>query len=234
MSFFRIYQYLVPAVLFPASYYFWWRRFDHRHDFVLLAMSMPVVFAYVIPGLGTNWLRLWEFKTRWRLGRFRPHHGFVFGTATSLLAFVCLDARPPSRAGLELFRDGFILGSVLAFWNWLYDVYAIRAGFIVVYNRRYHDRAGPEAVATAYAPVVFGAFGACYGVALALSRYYLLEVGCRECFWWLLIGGSLAGLVVPVLAFVLYSLATEGETGLRTYEGRDDHVEADTTQRSGT
>jgi hypothetical protein len=46
---------------------------------VLLALSMPVVSAYVVPGLGTNWLRLWEFTTRLRLGRFRLPPGALHG-----------------------------------------------------------------------------------------------------------------------------------------------------------
>jgi len=215
-------------VLFPVSYYLWWQYADHRHDVVLLALSMPVVFAYVIPGLGTNWLRLWEFNTRWRLGRFRPHHGFVFGTATSLFGLLCIDALPAKPGGLDVVRTAFVLGSVLAFWNWLYDVYAIKAGFVVVYNRPYHEGAGPEAVATAYAPVFFGTFGACYGVALALSRH---TVDWGSGIWWLIAGGNLAGLVVPVLAFVAYSSLTQGETGLQSYEGRDEHVRAHATRR---
>ena len=83
---FSIYQYAAPATLFPAGYYLWLQRLQHDHSLVLLTLSMPVLFAYVIPGLGTNWLKLWEIHPRWRVGRFRPHHGFVFGTATSLFA----------------------------------------------------------------------------------------------------------------------------------------------------
>ena len=75
-------------------------------------MSLPITFAYVIPGIGTNWLRLWEFNTRFRLGRFRPHHGLVFGTATSLLAMLTLE--PGASTGvLGILRGGFVLGSVL-------------------------------------------------------------------------------------------------------------------------
>ena len=225
MRFFRIYEYVAPLVLFPASYYLWLRRFDYRHDFVLLTLSMPVVFAYVIPGLGTNWLKLWEFNTRWRLGRFRAQHGFVFGSATSLLALLCLEPQPPGVEWFGLLRAGFIMGSVLACWNWLYDTYAIKAGLIVVYNLQYSKGLGPEAVATAYAPVFFGAFGVCYGIAISVYRYHLLELGCRHCFWWLLIGGTLAGLLVPVLTFVLYSYATDGVSGLEACQMESDHPE---------
>ena len=113
MRLLNLYQYLAPVLLFPVSYWLWWQRCDHSHACAILFLSMPVLFAYVIPGLGTNWLGLWEFNTRWRLGKFRPHHGFVFGTATSLFALLCIEP-PTAKLGLwEMVRSGFLLGSAL-------------------------------------------------------------------------------------------------------------------------
>jgi hypothetical protein len=223
MRAFRLYEIAAPLVLFPASYYLWLARFDGRHDFVLLALSMPVVFAYVIPGLGTNWLELWEFNTRLKLGKFRAQHGFVFGSATSLFALLCLERQAAGAGWFELLRAGFVMGSVLAFWNWLYDIHAIKAGLIVVYNLPYSRGLGAEAIATAYAPVFFGSFGACYGITIALARYHLLERGCRDCAWWLFAGGTSAGLVLPVAAFVIYSYAMDGVSGLEAYKEGSDH-----------
>ncbi len=217
MKFLNFYQYITPIIFFPLSYTLWLRQLDGDHKLVWLMLSVPVLFAYIIPGLGTNWLRLWEFNTRLRLGKFRPHHGFVFGAATSLIALLCLGALPPAFGALEFIRAGFILGSVLAFWNWLYDRYAIKAGFIVVYNKAYAENKGPEAIAADYAPVLFGAFGVCYGVAIRLNQYYLLELGRWDYYGLLLVISNLAGLVVPVLVFVLYSYLKYGETGLRAY-----------------
>jgi hypothetical protein len=217
MKFFNLYQYLAPIILFPLSYYLWLRQFEGNHAFVWLMLSIPILFAYIIPGLGTNWLRLWEFNTRLRLGRFRPHHGFVFGAATSLIAWLCVAGPAAPFSSPELFRTGFILGSVLAFWNWLYDMVAIKAGFIVVYNKPYAENRGPEAIAADYAPLLFGVFGLCYGFTIRLSQYYLLELGRWDYYGLLLIGGILAGLIVPVLTFILYSTLRYGETGLRAY-----------------
>ena len=56
MRFFNIYQFLAPAVLVPLSYWLWWLRYDGQHDVVLLMLSMPVLFAYIIPGVGTIFL----------------------------------------------------------------------------------------------------------------------------------------------------------------------------------
>ena len=218
MQFFRLYQYLVPTLLFPLCYWLWLIRYDYDHRLTLLVLSIPIVFSYVVPGLGTNWLKIWEFNTRWRLGRFRPQHGFLFGTATSLFGLLCLGFPPKDFSTIEIIRAGFIMGSALAFWNWVYDVHAIRVGFLVVYNRAYSENRGPEAIATEYCPVFFGIFGVCYGVSIRVCEYYLAELGRFDLYWPLLVACQLIVVACPVVAFILLSLLTTGETGLRSYQ----------------
>jgi hypothetical protein len=216
MTFFRWYQFVVPVTLFPLSYVLWLRRYDGDHALVWLALSMPVLFAYVIPGLGTNWLGLWEINTRFRLGRFRPHHGFVFGTATSLFGLLCV---PDAAAGFNLgacLRAGLVTGSVIGFWNWLYDIYAIKSGFISIYTRLAADGEPAEVVATHHAPVYFGVFGACYGVCLQLAD--ALSAGSQVAVYLTLaVAGNVAAVALPVLAYVGWSFATLGESGLKAY-----------------
>jgi hypothetical protein len=216
MTFFRWYQFVVPLVLFPSSYLLWLRRYDGDHALVWLALSLPVLFAYVIPGLGTNWLRLWEINTRFRIGRFRPHHGFVFGTATSLFGLVCV---PESAAGFDLgacLRAALLTGSVIGFWNWLYDIYAIKSGFIRINTRLAAEGQPAEVVATSHAPVYFGVFGACYGVCLQLVD--ALSAGRNPgVLISLAVAGNLAAMLLPVLAYVLWSFLTLGESGLKAY-----------------
>ena len=216
MKFFRWYQFVVPLTLFPVSYLLWLRRYDGDHSLVWLALSMPVLFAYIVPGLGTNWLGLWEINTRFRIGRFRPHHGFVFGTATSLFGLLCV---PEAATGFSLtncLRAGLITGSVIGFWNWLYDIYAIKWGFISIYTRLAADGQPAEVVATHHAPAYFGVFGACYGVCLYLVD--ALAAGSQSAVYVaLVVAGNLSAVVLPVLAYVLWSFATQGESGLKAY-----------------
>jgi hypothetical protein len=176
---------------------------------------MPVVSAYIVPGLGTNWLRLWEFDTRLRMGRFRPQHGFVFGTATSLLALLCVQPVGPALHWLDVLRAAFVMGSVLGFWNWWYDIYAIKAGILRVYNRAYADGQGAAAIATDYAPVYFGAFGAAYGAVLHIGQALLLSPGGEHWLLPLLLIGTAVVLVVPVLAYVVVAYLQTGTTGLK-------------------
>ncbi len=220
MKFFHIYQYAAPLILLPLSYVLWLNRFDGHHRLVWFALSLPILSAYVIPGIGTNWLKLWEFNTRFKLGRFRPHHGFVFGSAISLLALICVDAPAAPEVGTIL-RSGFITGSVLAFWNWIYDIRAIKVGFITMYNRQHAEGRGAEAIATDYAPIFFFMFGLCYGIALHLGQYYLLQQQRWDLFGWLLIVCNLIVLTLPVSAFVGQSYLKNGYSGLKPYQTKE-------------
>jgi hypothetical protein len=221
MRFFDVYQYAGPVLLLPLGYWLWSERYDGDARLIALAMSVPIVFAYVIPGIGTNYLRLWEFDTRFRLGRFRPHHGFVFGSATSVLSWLALDYPPRSYDTVEFLRSALVLGSVLAFWNWLYDCYAIKAGFIHVYTAPYARGESAEAIATDYAPVLFGTFGACYGVCLRWFERTLIYDQSVEPLWLLAVVSHAACLICPVAAYAALSFARRGEFGLRTYQGVD-------------
>jgi len=219
MKFFHIYQYAAPLILLPLSYVLWLNRLEGYHRLVWFALSMPILSAYVIPGIGTNRLKLWEFNTRFKLGRFRPHHGFVFGSAISLLALVCVDPPAAEFSLPALLRAGFISGSVLAFWNWLYDIRAIKVGFIVMYNRQHAQGEGPEAIATDYAPIFFFTFGTLYGAALYAGQYILLTLNRWDLFIPLLIVCNLIILTVPVSAFIAQSYLKNGYSGLRPYQG---------------
>jgi len=223
MRFFQIYQYAAPLVLLPLGFWLWHNRFGDLR-LAGLALSLPVVYAYFIPALGTNWLKLWEFNTRFRLGRFRPHHGFVFGAATSVLAIATLPKLESGFGVGEMLRSAFVLGSVLAFWNWLYDARAIRVGFIKVYTRSYHEGADPETIAARHAPILFGTFGACYGVSLRVLESRLGIGGEWQSAWWL--GGlcHLACNALPVLAYLAASRLRSGEWGLRSYERKTNEV----------
>ena len=219
MKFFRIYEYAAPLLLFPLAYWLWLGRYDGNHRLVLLVLSFPILFAYVVPGLGTNWLKLWEFHTRLKIGRYRLHHGFVFGSATSLLGLLCLDF-PPHTFGLgEIVRSAVVMGSVVAFWNWLYDIRAIKSGLISIYLRKSSRLQPAEVLASDYCPVFFGSVGFCVGSSVRICEYYILELGREDLYWWLFLACNVVIIVVPVLAYVTYSLLTTGETGLRSYQG---------------
>jgi hypothetical protein len=210
---FELYQYVAPAILAPLSFWLWWRTYDGNLQLTLLAWLLPIIYAYVVPGVGTNVLKVWEFDTRIRVGRFRPHHGFVFGSATAMLAWICHRHLATSIA--DVLTESFVLASVLGFWNVLYDLHAIRAGILRVYNQPWADGKGPEAVTMDYAPWFFAGFGAVYGAGLGVSELLAeRELTGPVCAAWFLILLG-AAISVPVLGYRHRSFKLHGHSGCR-------------------
>lgn len=210
----RLYQYLGPLVLTPLSLALWWREYGDARQ-ALVVWAIPVLWAYIVPGIGTNVCKVWEFDVAWKLGRFRPHHGFVFGSATSMLAWLVHGEAAHSLA--DVVRQAFVLCAVLGFWNILYEIRAIRIGLLRVYNQPWADGAGPEAIALDYSPWFFGGFGAAYGACIAALELHAAAggpLGAAEALA-LLGGGLLACIALPVLGFMRHSMKTHGHAGTR-------------------
>lgn len=217
---FEWYQYLAPIILTPLSFWLWWTSFEHNIYLVLMAWLLPIVYAYIVPAVGTNILKVWEFDTRLRLGRFRPHHGFVFGSATSTLVWLC--QLEPARSGFEVLKTGFIVASVLGLWNIIYDIRAIRSGILKVYNQPWADRQGAEAIALDYAPWFFAGFGAVYGGSIAgaqwMSANGMFNFAQFVWFFPLLLTLSIA---VPVFGYRWRSFRMHGHSGCRPVERKN-------------
>lgn len=165
-----IYQYAAPAILTPLAYWLWLGAYGGDQRLAILALAVPIAFAYIVPGIGTNVLGVWEFDTRFRLGKFRPHHGFVFGSATAMLTLpvFALGTAEPSLG--RALAAGFVTASLLAFWNWLYDIAAIRAGVLKVYNQPWAEGRSAAEIAADYAPIFFGGFGFVYGAGIVAGE----------------------------------------------------------------
>lgn len=209
----RIYQYIAPALLTPLSFYLWWNEYQNLPQ-VLVAWLIPVLWAYIVPGIGTNLCKVWEFDVRWKLGRFRPHHGFVFGSTTAMITWLIHGDTANSIA--DVLRFAVILCSVLGFWNLLYEIQALRIGVLKVYNQPWADGSGEEAVALDYAPWFFGGFGAVHGLVIGFLEYLVHRDGLPDAsasLAYLLVALVLC-IAVPVSGFVRYSLRTHGHAGV--------------------
>ncbi|MCP4073452.1 MAG: hypothetical protein GY742_17195 [Hyphomicrobiales bacterium] len=210
-----IYQYIFPVVLTPMGYWLWWRHYGHDHALAILVFLIPILFAYIVPGVGTNVLKVWEFNTRFRLGRFRPHHGFVFGSVTSLFVLLVIGQPNGDAQVSDMLISGFIVASVLGFWNWLYDIIAIKAGVLKVYNQPFADKKGAEAIATDYAPIFFGGFGFIYGAGIKLAERIL--TGNVSMWVWSItfVGILLFAIILPVTIYIAWSLHAHGHNGCK-------------------
>ena len=213
--FFNAYEYAGPAILTPLAIWLWWRHYDGNAALAALAVGVPIVHAYAVPGIGTNVLRMWAFNTRLKLGRFRPHHGFLFGTATAMLAlpFAGTPLGTPDTAAA--WQAGLVIGLVLLAVNWVYDALAIRSGVLEVYNQPAADGASPWHIAGDYVFWFFGLFGLLYGVGLKLAEPVLRADA--NPLTALLIGAAMvaATAIIPSAGYVAASMLRHGHNGLR-------------------
>lgn len=214
---FEIYQYVAPAILTPFSFWLWWQTYNENLWLTLTAWLIPILYAYVVPGIGTNVLKVWEFDIRLRLGRFRPHHGFVFGSTTATIAWLCHGGLAVSA--LDVFKISFVFASVLGFWNVLYDVKAIESGILRVYNQPWADEKGAEAIALDYAPWFFAGFGAVYGAGVGFSEWLVTQGFLNwETFAWLFSSVLVFAIALPVWGYRRRSFKAHGHSGCRPVE----------------
>lgn len=216
-----LYAYLAPAVLTPLAFWLWWKTYQSQLAPVLMAWLIPILYAYIVPAVGTNVLKVWEFDTRLRLGRFRPHHGFVFGSATAMVGWCCHTGVASDL--WAVLQRSLIYASVLGFWNILYEIRILKAGILRVYNQPWADGQGAEAVALDYAPWFFAGFGAIYGAGLGLAEWwenhYHLTAGHYVALFLAVLGLCVA---IPVFGYRHCSFRNHGHSGCRPVmkEGR--------------
>jgi hypothetical protein len=212
---FEAYQYVAPALLTPLAAWLWWRHYDGNVALAAIALAVPIAYAYVVPGIGTNLLQVWEFDTRLRLGRFRPHHGFVFGSATAMLVLPVIGAPVANPTMLGVLARGMAVAGILGVLNWLYDALAIRAGFLKVYNQPWADGRDAWTIASDYAPWFFGGFGLIYAAGLKLAEGALLVEPATSRALGVGLAILAATLTLPTLGYVIKSYARHGHHGCR-------------------
>lgn len=209
-----VYQYLAPAVLAPASFVLWHREYAGDLKLVAAAWLVPVLWAYIVPGIGTNVLKVWEFDVRLRLGHFRPHHGFVFGSFTSMLAW--LVHAGPVHDVFGVAREALVLCSVLGFWNLIYDIKALQSGILRVYNQPWAEGQPEAAVALDYAPWFFGAFGAVYGAGIGTMEWLAATESLSLPVFVPAISLTLTfSIALPTAGYILQSRRKHGHWGTR-------------------
>jgi hypothetical protein len=212
---FEAYQYVMPAVLTPLGAWVWWRHYDGHAALAAIAVLVPIAHAYIVPGFGTNVLRMWEFDTHLKLGRFRPHHGFVFGSATAVLMLPAVGAPTAHPTLADLATSALIAALILGAVNWLYDVAAIRAGILKVYNQPWAEGRGPVAIVNDYAPWFFGGFGLIQGAGLKFAEGMLLPEAEPARAVAVGLGLLAATVTLPTLGYILQSYLRHGHHGCR-------------------
>jgi hypothetical protein len=165
MQFYKIYEIAAPLILFPLAICLWWNTSQDAHV-TLYAIGMPVAVAFLIPYIGIRLLNVWEIRSRHSNKGFRPHHGFMFGSATSVLCWFVYKTYLlfPATDSIWLFPIG--LGLIIGVVNFIFDMFAISQGILVVYNKSYSEGKSTLHISLQYAPIFFASFGIVYGFEL--------------------------------------------------------------------
>jgi hypothetical protein len=212
---FDAYQWIAFLVIYPSSLIIWYCILGDWVNVVLISV-LPVLVAYVIPGLGTNVTRLWEFNTKGKLGKFRWYHGFVLGASINLFGSTMYILSPTYQGIFSAALFGIVLGSFIAFWNWYYDILAIKSGFIILHNKPAAEGKSAEEIAMGYAPVYFFMLGAIYGVYIKLLQLHFSSP--LPFFKITFSFMHILALVLPTAVYALISQKTTGDWGIAKYE----------------
>ena len=213
--FYKIYQYIAFLILYPLSIYIWYLEL-HSLKKVLLIVLMPLIVAYIIPFLGTNVTKLWRFNTRFKLGNFRIYHGFVLSAFVNLFGCILYVISPEYKSLLELFFFALISGSFMGFWNWYYDIYAVKSGFMMVNNKLAHEKKSAHEIVTDYAPIYFFMFGFMYGIYIKVLEYHFNKP--IKNYWIVELILIICSLVFPTLIYAIISKIRHGVWGISYYK----------------
>ena len=224
--FYHVYQFIVPLLLFPFAWWLWWQRFGEDSRLASLVLFVPVIAYYVLVGIGVMRFRLWRFNTWPTIGGMRPHHGFVISTAAALFFYLCIRMVPVGGGGPGSIATAAFLGaSVFGFWNWWYETYAIKSGFISIYTRPVAEGATAEEAVTDYAPFFFGSMGAWYGAFVKTAENLLTGDHTASLYWLIGAAGGVGLVIVPVGTYMITNRIKHGDWGLESYvdviEGRE-------------
>ena len=213
-SFFNIYQYVAFFIIFPLIFFLWHKEIESL-KYTILFLILPIITAYIIPAVGTNITNLWEFNTSFMIGKFRIYHGFVLGSVTGLFGLMFYKVSPEYVNILNSLFFALICGAFIAFWNWVYDIYAVKCGFIIVNNKPAYENKSATEIVTDYAPVYFYMFGFVYAFYIKFLQYCMQVTNN-----YLVIGFViflLLFLLLPTLVYICYQYKKHRIFGISKY-----------------
>jgi hypothetical protein len=184
--------YLFPAIGFPLITYAWWRSSDGSWPFVVVAMGVPVLFGYLMPGVAIHVVKRWRMTSGPRVGSYYIHHGFVYGSKLAFVLLVVVRSLASVDTALDVASVIIVTGAATAFGGWWHDAQAVRAGKIAIDG-------GLEALAS-FAPPSYFAMGATYAcVVIAAHHIVARDAGTLA---WVFPSGLAIMCGIPTLVFL--------------------------------
>jgi hypothetical protein len=194
-------NYIYPFLGFPIFLWLWVR--DGSPAFAALVMGLPLVFGYVIPGIGTNILKMWRFHGPWLIGNYFIHQGFIYSATFGMELYLSFFPPAHGTEAWTLIGNMARTAAMMVFIGWSHDLIAVREGVIEIYNGPWKRGASPETIVAHSAPLCYALLGATYGAIATWGYRILVQDGNINALWWLF---PLAFAAMAVAASVPYLL----------------------------
>lgn len=197
-TFLFVYNKILPFVVFPAMAWLWATQTNLA--FAAFVMGLPLLYGYIVPGIGTNVIKLWRFfdQKPWMLGNYFIHHGFIYSAALSAALYITF-IPTAINDGWGWVVNMIRLAGLAGFVGWFHDTVALREGMLAMYNTPWKQGASPEAVAFHYGPLGFTSTGASFAACVLVAHHFLVVQNDPASLGWLVpLSLGLMALVVSV------------------------------------
>jgi hypothetical protein len=182
-NFLTVWVYIVPLPLF-AAFFFYWKSHFNSYQLSLYLLVAPLLYGYIVPGIGTNVMKKWKFHGPFKLGNFYAHHGFKYSANMNLWFFI-------ATYGLNFFSNlswekilitSIANGAIHGFFIWIHDTLSIKFGKIELTNILKKPGMSAEAQAFSFAPATFFALGFSFCLC---NLYFIPKIMQHEIHWFL-------------------------------------------------
>ena len=165
-------DFILPLPLTALMFYLWYLRTKNL-PFSLYVIVLPLLFGYIVPGIGTNILKLWAFKWKFmRVGNYFIHHGFMYAPYFALSLYLTFgDVKDLSflQAATIVISNSF-LQCFLTTWH---DYWGVKSGMIEIYSRPFSEGKSAAEIILDYGPIAYALFGGTYAVSCLVALNYL-------------------------------------------------------------
>ena len=188
-------DFILPLPFTALMTYLWYRK-TQNFEFTLFIMLLALLFGYIVPGIGTNVLKMWTFTWKFmRAGNYFIHHGFMYAPylAFSLyLSWGNWETLTFTHA-LAIAVSNTFLQCFLTTWH---DYWAVKSGMIIIFNKPYREKKSAAEIIMDYGPLGYALFGLTYALSAIIAYFFL--------------SGTVTGFILLLVA----GLSMMGATGL--------------------
>jgi len=202
-KFLFFFDHILPFPLMFIMFYLWYRRFDGNGWMASFVLALPFVWGYVVPGIGTNLLKLWRFEGKGRIGNFYWHHGFMYAGPLALLLYTTFGDGPVSTT--QIITIILCTGGMQGLLSSQHDIMAVKAGTLIIDNPPGRAGKSAEEIVNYMSPLYFFLLGSMYasGCIYAYGFFVTGKMQTAGGFSYLLLVGLTLMAVVPSVPYLL-------------------------------